>query len=422
MITIGQVTCRTEEGKAILEASVQIPREAQERWVAFSQECANYGDYSYITSDYGAFLPETLSYAVDAQWAELLCKDRADAFVTALIYYALATGEDIRCESPLSSDLLFGLNQMLIPLLSHVDGFTPIAVKASEAATPSTVGRFVGTGMSMGVDSFHTLCEYTRSEVPEDYRLTHLTYFTVGADLWRLKAGQGHAQIKKCLREYEQIRRQRIETARGIAAEAGLSFVSVESNIGCFYEGAFEETHIFRTCSAAMALSEGIGKYYFSSTGLHHQDYNVRLRIDPAHYEQFLLPCLSTAKQRIINGGKPCTRIEKLETISGFPIAQQHMITCDQDTPCYRCTKDYRTIIAIALLGKEREFAACFDPQKSLEALPRAYGWVIANRKINVAARTMWEEIVKRKPKIPASAYIYAGVNALRRFYRRIFK
>ena len=51
MITIGQVTCRTEEGKAILEASVQIPREAQERWVAFSQECANYGDYSYITSD-----------------------------------------------------------------------------------------------------------------------------------------------------------------------------------------------------------------------------------------------------------------------------------------------------------------------------------------------------------------------------------
>ena len=35
--------------------------------------------------------------------------------------------------------------------------------------------------MSCGVDSFYSLQEYSREDIPVTYRLTHLTYFNMGA-------------------------------------------------------------------------------------------------------------------------------------------------------------------------------------------------------------------------------------------------
>jgi hypothetical protein len=116
----------------------------------------------------------------------------------------------------------------------------------------------------------------------------------------------------------------------------------------------------------------------------------------------------------IINGGKPFTRIDKLDRISQFPIAQQYLITCDQETTCYRCTKDYRTIIAIEILGRQEEYAAVFDPQKCAAVRLKAYSWLVASRKSSEAAQLLWTQ-ARNKQLIPLMAYPRAlGVHCKR--------
>ena len=42
-------------------------------------------------------------------------------------------------------------------------------------------GDWVGTGISLGVDSFTTIHEYGEDSITDDYRLTHLVHLKTGA-------------------------------------------------------------------------------------------------------------------------------------------------------------------------------------------------------------------------------------------------
>jgi len=50
-------------------------------------------------------------YSVENQYGEYLCDDYADAFLLMVLPVAIKTGQDIRLESPVSSQLLYNINQ-----------------------------------------------------------------------------------------------------------------------------------------------------------------------------------------------------------------------------------------------------------------------------------------------------------------------
>jgi hypothetical protein len=421
MIRIGKVEYRELDDRTVLDADISIPQEALVRWKSFAGESEKYNDFSYITSDYEDHVPTRLFFSVEPENSCFLRKDRADAFVTAMLYYAMATGEDIYSESPVSEELMFKLNHMWSKLISATSRVRAISVHAEPAGPGNQGSGFVGTGMSMGADSLHTLYEYGVLDVEDSYRLTHLTYFNVGADRWRLQKGRKLDSLMEDLEEASRIRNKRMAQARQIAEEMHMGFVYLDSNISEFYEGSHESSHLFRSCAAAMALSGGFSKYYFSSTGLDHFDYQPSLRVDAAHYEQFVLPCLSTPVLEIICGGKPFTRLDKLDRISEFPIAQQYLITCDQESTCYRCTKDFRTIIAIDILGRHKEYAKVFDPEKCAAVRRKAYGWLVLNRNSSEPAQLLWEKALE-KGLIPFSAYPTALEIQIKRVVKKLLK
>ena len=80
---------------------------------------------------------KTLDYKVDAKFGEYLTWERSDAFVTALMYYAMIFQKDIEWETPCSEQLIFQLKQFFIPAyVREID-----AMYSIELVGPTTTER-----------------------------------------------------------------------------------------------------------------------------------------------------------------------------------------------------------------------------------------------------------------------------------------
>ena len=123
-----------------------------------------------------------LWFAVPLEYKEYLCAERGDAFVVAMLWYAMITGSDIESEAPMSEKMVFHITRYLIPALcTEKNGYRRIKILGPTTDQPYKNIGGVGTGMSCGVDSFYTLHEYTKEDAPKKYRITHLSYFTIFA-------------------------------------------------------------------------------------------------------------------------------------------------------------------------------------------------------------------------------------------------
>ena len=57
-------------------------------------------------------------FEVDSKYKEYLVTDRADAYVIGLLNYAMRNNHDIKCDIPVTDELLYNLNEVLIPMLA----------------------------------------------------------------------------------------------------------------------------------------------------------------------------------------------------------------------------------------------------------------------------------------------------------------
>ena len=102
---------------------------------------------------------EEMWLEVPVEYASWLCADRCDAFLVAVIYFALLNNEDIVCKAPVSEELLYKLREYLINGLLKADATLKkitITAKTIQSLPAKTKGAIV-TGMSCGVDSLHAL-------------------------------------------------------------------------------------------------------------------------------------------------------------------------------------------------------------------------------------------------------------------------
>lgn len=411
VIYIGKIDVKAEENASRVGAYVSIDRMDLEKWLVFSKKSREYGDFTYISSDYAEKMGNQefyLWFRVPMEFQDGICADRADAFVVGLVFYAMAVGTDIKCEMPVSDELLFNLNHILLPMMANIEKTARIRIVADGIKPVTPVQRYVGTGMSCGVDSLQTLHEFGEESLPEGFRLTHLTYFNVGADRWYLKPDQSAAELRTAMEKVDEIRNEKIEIAREIAAEKKMGFLTVDSNISDLYCGCFEESHIYRSCAAIMVVQGCFARYYLSSTGCPLDDYQPKLRIDPGHYEQMLLPCLCTGSLNFINSGKSYTRLQKTEQIQDDPVAQRYLNVCSEKIPCYHCRKDFRTIISMEILECGKKFPNFYDAKRVKKIRWHAYLWLLKDRR-EVVVRDLWEA-VQGTGLIPIKSYLAYAV------------
>lgn len=286
-------------------------------------------------------------YSVEKEFEHFLVEDRADAFAVGLLTVALRLGEDLVCDAPLTRRLHHQLNAYLIPAMTaNMKVYQSISVRSPLTDAPLPCEKAVATGWTGGVDCMYTLMNH-RSAPEPSRRLTHLVVANVGTLESRDNAATLAYMTEKA--------------RKGVAADMGLTVVSIDSNLQLLHPEKYLSVAAFRLPSAILALQKLFG-VYLNSAGY---DF-AHFHFDPnnsAYYELLPLSCFETDTTVFYSSGGQTPRIRKLEALSDFPPARKYLHPCiyAKRDNCGKCGKCVRTLGGLFAIGQLEQFRAVFD-------------------------------------------------------------
>ena len=365
-----------EDGKfAYLKAPMTISPDTSAAYIEASRRIKkvhwriseNYPPVQWKAEDNG------LWFAVPSEYGSYLCAERSDAFVVAMLWYAMVTGSDISFQVPMSEQMHFRIEHYLIPALcTRQNGYRRIKLMGPVTGEKISNLGAVGTGMSCGIDSFYTLQEYTQPDVPSSYKLTHLTYYNMGAIFHPNRAEKKKYTLEEFYQTTERMSKEKAENARQVARASRLSFVYVKSNLDSdYYRGAYGHTGVYRNCAMTLAL-QGLFSVYYCSSGGWPSYFDLTLTEGSEHYESLLCHCLSTESLAFVLSDY-VTRYEKTARIGDNHLAQKYLDVCFCFNNCGKCSKCRRTLLTLDLLGRVQEFRQIFDVEAFEKDRVQAY-------------------------------------------------
>lgn len=299
---------------------------------------------TFCTFENGVSKPIYLE--IDSEYEKYVVSDRIDGIVVGLLNYAMRFNHDIVSDLPISTDLWFQLTSILIPTLYKSNPtLHSISIKAPTIDQPFT-GKYVGTGISCGVDSLYALWTAQKATLTS-YRVTHLVYNNVG------QHGLGeHAQ---------SLFNQRLIAVKNFAKEFDFKLVTCNTNFQDYYPQNHLYSHTYTNLFPILSLANLFKVYYYASSGIVYDEISVSSH-DPGSYEPILLPLLSHSGLNIYSGGANTLRNEKLESLVNYIPANKYLNVCVAEAHnCGKCEKCRRTIIGLYALGGLERFKAVFD-------------------------------------------------------------
>lgn len=410
MIIIEKIEIEKNEKCTFLKARIQLGDTTVSAWKnatkLIDKRIAFRYKSSYLTDNHF-----DLWYSVDHKYEEILCTERCDAFVVALLYFAVLTGEDIKSSVPITDTLMYQLTFNIIPLLCE-NRIDPIKIIADTASSVESQEKAVGTGVSCGIDSFATI-QMNMNIRPESYSLTHLSVFNTGSlnfdgygedvtlETWR----------DETLKQFDEL----IERGKKIADKLGLQFISVDSNISDVYQGAFLFSHTYRNCSAVLATQKLWNVYYYSSSGK-----PISLNVDVLKgveaYDILLLPNLSTKKLTFYSAGVTYQRLKKTEMVSKNTLFHKYLNVCSYNSKinCGKCDKCMRTLVGLDVLNKKELFGSVFEDMNFYEYKKnRAFARILASKKSDCFDFEIKEYMKKRKMKFPFKSKVICMIRMI---------
>lgn len=418
MIVIEEPYIKHVNGKVRLTAEICIPDRTQQLWAEKVSTLEHYSGYQKIFER----LPEKfeLWYETDPSMEEYLCTERGDAFVLALLYFAMFTGEDIRSCSAVSNELYHNLNTCLIPMhCNERSGFRPVKVIAETETAPLFCAGENGTGVSCGVDSFDTIFRYLDTNMDSAHRLSVLTVFNVGAydklsDMMLCIKGKKDRQL--CRENTEVWFSHECEEGKQVADELGMKFLSVNTNLSELYQGVFLQSHSFRNCSAVLSLQKLFQHYYYASAG-EPQNQKIDLCDNALDFVSYF----STETTRFYCGGVEKNRVEKMQDIIGRKIVREHLHVCSEELyNCGKCGKCARTLLTLDMMGKLDEFRPIFRNSDIVDSrMWKRYIWMMEQRKKDQFAADIYQYAKKNHIKFPVKARLYHLTFPVRRLLRK---
>ncbi|MDR1185069.1 MAG: hypothetical protein LBK67_09775 [Coriobacteriales bacterium] len=304
-----------------------------------------------------------LFFDVPEAYGDYLCTTRSDAYVIAALPRAMRTRQDIITSAPVTETLMFQIEQELIPALSKHSEMYPTRIFADTAPTLAKKPFYcaasgdmresaVGTGFSLGTDSFYAIATLTDSPF-SDLNLTHLAQYEIGAfnNSYRM-AGKAEVQAQMFARTYE------------CAKKLKLPLLQSTSNLKKSLPGDFELVATFYNLFAVYCMQEFWGAYHLGSHGCGLTPIVFRNfeRQHSAFYDLLTLNCLSIPGLRFYSNGMAATRLEKIWTFSKLKQAQQYLHVCVSESyNCMECEKCRRTLLCLDILDSLDTFAEVFD-------------------------------------------------------------
>lgn len=333
-------------------------------------------DGCYLCSriqDESRHLDEVIWFRTTEGYGEFFYENCADPFLLLVALPAVKYHQNVMVEDSVSQSLYYHLNTAILHMFAYMyddeyDGVhigTRLIVKGS-LIDITTSAQGVGCGCSLGVDSLSSIIRHLSDDCPSSYKLTHLTYFNLGA-LGR------DAHSSKLLFDETLVRVSEFCDA------IGLPLVTLESNSSLLYDPnvlCFEQTHTFRNAAAVLSLRKLFHKYYYAS-GYPIED--TKLSFESLSYQDdLLLPLLATDIE-FIEADADKTRVAKTMALADNKLAQKYLHVCWHDMApyydpvwkmdlsevktinCSRCDKCLRTLSTLDVLGKIESFREVFD-------------------------------------------------------------
>lgn len=287
-------------------------------------------------------------FKVDKKYEDYLCYERGDAFVIAVLNYAMRNHHDIESEAPLTEDLYYNMDKHLVDAIAQYNcKFYRPQITAEVASDPLPCAGAVGTGISCGVDSLHALACQTLMAFKK-HNITHLTFNNVGSH------GVGE--------QAEQLYRQRLARPRKFAEEYGFEFVPNDSNLQNIVEQNHFKTHTYSSMFAVYCLQKLYSVYYYASAGYKYHEFTLYDTLDSGSYEMLSLPLLSTRNLRVYSEGEGMSRMTKLQSVVKYEPSYKYLNVClKEGNNCGVCEKCVRTLLELDALGALDKYKAVFN-------------------------------------------------------------
>lgn len=327
-------------------------------------------------------------FEVKTEYAPYLTIDRVDAFVIALLTTAMREGRNIVCECPVTRQLLYQINQYLIPMMaSNIKEYQYIKVFATAIDNALDCYGAVGTGWTGGVDSLFTIKRNLYEAEESAYRLSHLMITSNGA-------------IEGI--DPSDILRKMVEKAnRGIVLELGLGMVSIDSNMQNLLPENFRSVVSIRHAAVILTLQKLFSAFLISSSCAFSQATFVEESM--GYYEPFVLNYLMTANTVFYSAGSPYTRVQKLRQLSAIPLAEKYLHPCIyalKDSNCGECGKCVRTQTALYALGTLDHFSKVFDIEQFMKKKDLYLAQVMVQEKWRPSCAEIMDLVRKQRIKV----------------------
>lgn len=291
-------------------------------------------------------------FSVDKEYEPYLCWERSDAYVIAVLNYAMRNGHDITCEAPITEELYYNIETYLIDaLVKYNKHFYRTKIEAPIINVKLPCAGAIGTGISCGVDSLHALAKQTNLKY-KNHNITHLSFNNVGS----------HGEGEKAQNLY----RERLKRPKRFADEYGFKFVLSNSNLMDVIEQNHFLSHTYSSMFPVFCMQKLYSIYYYASAGYKYSEFSL-IDIESrssGSYEILSLPLFSTRNLRIYSEGEGLSRMDKVKSIVNYKPSYKYLNVCLKDGDnCGVCEKCIRTLLGIDALGKLDEYNQVFDTQ-----------------------------------------------------------
>ena len=190
-------------------------------------------------------IEDDLFYKTDISFGSFFSDDVADAFLIGLLQPAIRHNQSITIKGNISERLAYNL-----PTIQHILSIgccfnenAHISINFIDVSRGQSKSNAVGCGCSLGVDSFAAMKRHLEKDCPSDHKITHLTYFNVGA--------MGYCDLEKAKDSFEKD----LKLVQNFSDTIGLPVVTIESNISKWHSGFdFDDSGHFRNMSAILSM------------------------------------------------------------------------------------------------------------------------------------------------------------------------
>lgn len=279
----------------------------------------------------------------------VLTDDSADAAVAAGWLPAMAAGEPLVVEEPVSARLVDNADMIADIVLSWdralrpdspLYGRVPLMASRRDATPRAASDRGTACFFTGGVDSFHSVIRH-RDEIDA-------LVFVHGFDLLD--------------DQHDPLNQQVAARLHAAAAMLGLPLIEVECNLVAYSSSfgiGWDDYHGPALATVALLLAPHFSKVYVPATTTYAVLY-------PLGSHPLLDPLWSTDQVQIVHDGADATRIEKVRAIAGEPAARHHLRVCFENRNdrynCGLCEKCIRSGVAVRVAGVEGSFPPLPSP------------------------------------------------------------